>query len=199
MNKIKKIINFVIIIFVLLIQINTYAVENETIEESNGPLIELTSCESHLGDIVDVKLNVSYKEMITAGGVIIYYSNDIEDIECLESSNYIIVSDIDTENKKIIVTFTNKNEIKTDDDNSEICTLRFKIPQNADYKKVRFSIENINDLYSDTNYLSTFMFKNSEIDIVPKKYTKQIIIFSSCMLVVIFTILIINFVKRVKQ
>lgn len=194
MSKIRKVICFIII---CILFISTYVYADEVIKK---PLIELTSTEVHEGHVAEVKLNIKYKEEITAGGITLSYNNKLEDMECISSNQYISFIDVDQSNGKIIITFSNNEDIVSNDEISEICTLKFKVPRGLKQDSTSIKIEKVNDLYSNSQYLETYSFKDSNIQILRPNYMMLFGIFVGCGLIIaIIIIALVQDKKSIKR
>lgn len=194
MSKIRKIICFIII---CILFISTYVYADDLIKK---PLIELTSTEVREGHVAEVKLNIKYKEEITAGGITLSYNNKLEDMECISSDQYISFIDVDQSNGKIIITFSNNEDLGSNDENSQICTLKFKVPRGLKQDSTSIKIEKVNDLYSNSEYLETYLFKDSNIQILRPNYMLLLGILAGFSLIIaIIIIALVQDKKSIKR
>ena len=161
--------------------------------EDSFPTIIAGSVTGSTGETIEIPIKIKAVQHITAGGITFAYDQNLECLECIPNGIYITTSSVD--NGKISVTFM-ADTVK--DNEVDVCVLKFKIPSNFEKNEAYLTLDKVNSLYSEGEFIGFYRNENSTITVKHAKFfdARKIAIAID---VIIAAILIKIIVSKIKQ
>lgn len=227
-NKIKKIIILMLLFLIAFSTTSVFAVSEETVNAEENielinivednieveteeevvttyPKFKIQSIKAKKGDTVELQLNIDSEIFIQSGGLIISCSSAFQNMECIAGENYNIsflqdITAVESPIQNIGIAFAAKNE-NGEAGEVNLCTLKFKIPNNFDTKQNSVvSVKSVDSIYSADYFIGSYYSEDGIIEFEQESlFDNKIMIIGIVAVVVMVFVVIIVLIKKRKK